>query len=701
MQKLADRIASVLARKKNIFFLAGLFLFLPGFLFFKAPVFDGRLDGFGISGSENFRAVEQADSLFGLQNRIWLLVHPASGKRNEVLEGLARLHGEIHAAFPQVSIDSPLEFYREMPAYFSGDDHTLHAFLARGETVPLLTGLVDAKSNSFLVLLRVPGGANFNTGKLDNVLKKNYPGLGKISPVSSYHLSESIAEYIRKDLRLLTAVILGFFLLYFLLVFRKPGAIVHTAFSVGSCVLTCVLLFGILHFDLNLVSVLAIPVVLILSLSDSVHLLSGWSHFHYIADKQERLAKVLGHYIVPSFFSSATTSAAFYSFCFFNDSVFIREFGLVTGTALLAEFLFTFLLSPFLLYHFDPGKVRGAKFAALSSWLLKYRKPISAVMIASLLLAVSLSSRLQFRSNTDLFFPLHSEIAATHDEVKKNFYTQIGADLVISETGSRDSASPELENYVRSLSAKLRVHPQIREVNSVTDTFFLVSPAGFSENLYDRLGKSNPYYNDSADAYRVELWFASADSAYVFCSRELPEILASKPKQFQVSCASPSLVMNDVNAHVSASLLSSLAGSVLVILLFIFLLTRSLRITLLSLIPNLVPVGIAVLIYFFSGMSLNIMTAMTAVVCIGLLDDDTIHILYRRLWLKEPLNELSFSILSTAFLLAAGFGFFLLSNFQPTRVFGWVSALIFLAGVFSEITLFQFILDTLNRKKDL
>ena len=121
--------------------------------------------------------------------------------------------------------------------------------------------------------------------------------------------------------------------------------------------------------------------------------------------------------------------------------------------------------------------------------------------------------------------------------------------------------------------------------------------------------------------------------------------------------------------------------------------TRSFSLSILSLIPNLVPLSIVVILYYLCGMHINILTAVTAVVCLGLLDDDTIHILYRRLWLKEELQELSVSILSSAFLLIVGFGLFTLSSFVPTRVFGWVSALVFLMGLICEITLMQWLIE--------
>ncbi len=115
-------------------------------------------------------------------------------------------------------------------------------------------------------------------------------------------------------------------------------------------------------------------------------------------------------------------------------------------------------------------------------------------------------------------------------------------------------------------------------------------------------------------------------------------------------------------------------------------------------IPNVVPLSVAVWVFSLFGFSLNILTAITATVCIGLLDDDTVHLLYRKFVLREPVDTLANSIVNTAILLAVGFGFFVLSDFYPTQVFGGVSALVFVFGILGELTLFQVVMDWIQLK---
>jgi predicted RND superfamily exporter protein len=115
-------------------------------------------------------------------------------------------------------------------------------------------------------------------------------------------------------------------------------------------------------------------------------------------------------------------------------------------------------------------------------------------------------------------------------------------------------------------------------------------------------------------------------------------------------------------------------------------------------VPNLLPLSAAVWAFTLLGVDLNLITAVTAVVCLGLLDDDTVHVLYRRMILKEPLGGLEHSMLDSAILLSLGFGLFAFSRFYPTQVFGAVSALVFVVGILGELTFFQQVLDRFGRK---
>jgi predicted RND superfamily exporter protein len=66
--------------------------------------------------------------------------------------------------------------------------------------------------------------------------------------------------------------------------------------------------------------------------------------------------------------------------------------------------------------------------------------------------------------------------------------------------------------------------------------------------------------------------------------------------------------------------------------------------------------------------------------------------------LRAPIAQMNPIIIHAAILLALGFGCFVLSNFKPTRLFGGVSALVFVVGLLGELTLFQWILNQFKKE---
>jgi predicted RND superfamily exporter protein len=700
-----DKVAQYLVKKKNLFFFFAFLLICIVPFFISLPKFSGKLNGFNFNGNKFYATALQADSIFGTKNRIYFLVQPLSDNRSEVFTSANAMTREIDSVFPAANIISPVTFYKKMPGLFADNNKSLREFLKQGKGIPLLGELVSKDEKSFLMVMNFRKGGEPDLEKLDKIIGKKRNGIASVRPMSIFHIEKNIEEYIRKDFTKLSIAILLFFLAYYIVVFRKVGAIIYTGVTVGISIFASLFFFSLLDYNITIVSVLVIPVVLILALSDSLHLMSGYVSFAAIEDKTERLKKMVNHYIIPSFFSSATTAAAFFTFYFFNDSTFIREFGLVTGFTLVTEFFLTFMISPFILFHLDIKKIHEKKVLAVSRFFERKRKYFAIAFIFIFISSFFIIPQLKFQTNTEIFFPSGSEIQRTHEEFKRQFYSTINAEILISaknkivNANESTSVKNPVEEYVRGLTKKLRESKSVVGVTSATDTFFLKTDLGMAVDIFSVLGDHNPYYDSKRNMYRVEIRFQSADTMFSFCQKTLPALLKETPSEIKVEYTSPTLIMDHVNHSVSSSLISSLLTSGISIVLIILLLTRSISLSIMSMLPNLIPLAMVGVLYVVCGMNINILNAITAVVCLGLLDDDTVHILYRRLWLNEPLQELSFSILSTAFLLAGGFGLFLLSSFEPTRVFGWVSALVFVLGVICEITLMQWIIEGWKKMK--
>lgn len=699
-------LSNILVNFKELFALGAFAAIGVCAIFLPLPNFTGSLSGFELEDNWHFIQLKKTDSLFGNKSKIYLHLVPENDDRRQTFEAVKLLSKRITDTYPDVSAVSPVSFYSKMKLHWKKRDNSLNSFFSEAKSVPILNQLIAKDQSSFLMVVSLNDKENFDIDAFNEIIQSPLDGISSIMAISPMHIEDSIEQFIKHDIKTILILILAFFFIYIILVFRNLLAVVFTFIIVVISILASIFLFTLLGVEINLISILAIPIVLILSLSDALHLLAGFVKYKYISQKGERIKKVIAHFAFPSFFSSATTAAAFYSFFLFNEAPYIKEFGLVTAIALMVEVILTLTIAPFLLYKFNITRFYDQRLNWLSGFLIHVRKPVSLGLLALLVISVFMVNKLQFGSSSNIFFPSTSKISEVHEELKANFTSTLTLDVFVQQNFDIQEDQYFLKNtpntlreYTKLLSEKFKEYDLVVNVNSATNNYMFITRLGMPVNLYSVLGNNNPYYDKNSDTYLITLKFSSADDIVAFQKSNLDLIIADAPEGIKVTYSSLAILMEEVNKSVATSLIKSLSTSGIVIFLMIFILTNSIKTSLFSLAPNVVPIAFVIIIFYVFNIQLNIITAITGVICLGLLDDDTVHILYRKLWLKEPMEELSFSILSSAILLIVGFGFFLVSSFEPIRVLGWVSALIFFIGVISEMTLMQWVLENVKQKK--
>jgi hypothetical protein len=136
----------------------------------------------------------------------------------------------------------------------------------------------------------------------------------------------------------------------------------------------------------------------------------------------------------------------------------------------------------------------------------------------------------------------------------------------------------------------------------------------------------------------------------------------------------------------------------IVVLTVMIIIMRSLRIGLVSMIPNVMPIFMAYAIMGFVAIPLSNITAVESCIGLGIAIDDTIHYLYR--FRKEFIRTKSYAeaiqqttlttgraIMFTSVILSAGFCVFLFSNFQNTADFGVIAMAIMIAALIGDLVI--------------
>ncbi|MEL7187403.1 MAG: hypothetical protein AAFN50_13380 [Pseudomonadota bacterium] len=137
-----------------------------------------------------------------------------------------------------------------------------------------------------------------------------------------------------------------------------------------------------------------------------------------------------------------------------------------------------------------------------------------------------------------------------------------------------------------------------------------------------------------------------------------------------------------------ASLGESLGVSVLIIFGVILILFRSVRVLIASIVANAVPLAAIVAAAWLVDDPLNLVTAFVFLVALGVIVDDTIHILWRDHAGEEISgSSIEYSVILSTVMLCLGLLLCQLSDFPTTRQFAAYCALALTGAVISDLTL--------------
>ena len=162
-----------------------------------------------------------------------------------------------------------------------------------------------------------------------------------------------------------------------------------------------------------------------------------------------------------------------------------------------------------------------------------------------------------------------------------------------------------------------------------------------------------------------------------------------------------------MNKYLISSLLSSFVIAFLIIFVSMNILFKSFKLSLVSIIPNVLPLIFAGGIMGFMGIELRPATAMTFSIALGIAVDDTIHFLsrFRSEFKLSNSHQKATSvtilttgraIISTTFTLAMGFIVLVFSNFKPNTEFGILSTIILIVALVSSLLLLPSLINIIK-----
>ncbi len=480
-------------------------------------------------------------------------------------------------------------------------------------------------------------------------------------------------------------------------------------------------------------------IVLMIVVANCVHLLVTLQQgLAAGASRLDAIAESVTLNLHPVFLASLTTALGFLSMNFSEVPPY-RDLGNFVALGIAASFLLSVTLLPALLSFLpvrapQPRRFRGLSMGMLATAVRRHRRPI---LWAWLMIVPALALAIPRNELNDVlvhFFDRSVEFRQDTDFMDERLSGNTGLEYSLEALGEGGATDPLFLAEVADFAEWYRGQPPVRHVAVITDTLRQLNKSmhGDAPDAY-RIPESrelvaqylllyelslpeglnlNHQIDRSRSATRVTI------SAQTLSSRELLELHAraeawlkeNAPHVASVNGTGPAVLFayigqRNIRAMVIGTIVVLLAISA--ILLFAL---RSVRLGLISIIPNLVPAALGFGVWGLAvgqvGLSLSVVVAMT----VGIVVDDTVHFLakYRRARREyghgpEEAVQYAFETAGRALatitvVLVAGFLILVFSPFVPTAQVGVLTAMIIGFALIADLSLLPALLTVLDRK---
>jgi hypothetical protein len=600
----------------------------------------------------------------------------------------------------------------------------------------------DGRSMVALVALqRQPGVADHEeqtVAAVDAALRPLAGALAEVFVIGPPYVRVAITENIHRDQWRVLPLALAVAVLTLALALRRPNAAVVPLLTSGVTILWTLGLMAAAGIPVSILTSIVPALVVIVGSSEATHLLAdyyvGVEEGHGTARALEHMGESLGLAVLLTF---ATTYVGFLSTATSGIEL-LRDFGLVSSTALLLSFVVTVTLVPAYLAAVDrvlpgpprprapaDGGLQRAAVRAVEAVLAHRVGTLAALAVAALAL---LWGALQVRVNNDPLDYFASDAPTirrleqlrTHLAGAESFSIVARADIrgtflqvhylqqlrriqdYLARSGRFD-ASVSFADFVAFVNAVMEEDRSgklpLPEADDVVREYMLfvdhrdvapyVSPDFSMARIVVRHGMS------SSEALRAALAGLQA-----FIASEVDPGL-------HVEVTGDDVLAQRATDNLAYGQASSLALMFLAIWLAVSLLYVNGKAGLIAVVPMLFPMVALFGAMGYGGIPLDTSTVMVSSITLGICDVLYLHFMARyqqhtrahgdqALALRETVREEVLPMASTSVALALGFAVFAASSFPPVAHFGLLSAMVLMVALMVTLLLLPILLSTVR-----
>jgi predicted RND superfamily exporter protein len=557
------------------------------------------------------------------------------------------------------------------------------------------------------------------------------------SPALTFGFQESS----QNDMAKLVPMVFLITLIFLGLFFRKVSGVLLPLLVIVPSIVATLGFSGWIGIEMNVMTSIVPQFLIALSIAVIVHVLVSFYQFMRKGlRKNDALKLAILKNLTPTILTSVSTAIGFLSFMT-SSMPPIAKMGVLAGFGTLFSWVFSFLIVVPLIRllplkdNAEEGKSTqdilkpSERSYRLADQVIRFRTAIIALFVCIGIGSAYLASQTRVSSDPFDYFDKSYPLSIANYFVEDNVGGSMGIETVVEsgeEEGIKDpdflQKASRFQNWLDDkafITKTVSIVDILKEMNQtlnggeksqykLADNRELLSQQLFLYTMNLPQGMDiNNRVTIKNDAIRLTAMTTEHDSEKFM---KFIDTLENKAKEFGLKAwvTGKGPLYQSNNELVVNSFVLSLSLAVFLVGLLLLFGLKSVKIGLVSLIPNTLPLLIGSGFVYLYGATLDIGTVVVGSVCLGIAVDDTIHFLanyqlFRRSGdspreaIAKVFTNTVPALVTTTVVLVAAFGCFIFATFVPNQHFGVFVASILTVALITDLLFLPALLLTIDK----
>ncbi len=540
------------------------------------------------------------------------------------------------------------------------------------------------------------------------------------------------------DSSTLVPTMLVVILVFLTIMLRSILSVIATLIVIIGSVMATMGISGWAGMFLSTATVNVPTLIMTLAVADCVHVIATMRQSMKNGfTKVQSIERSIALNFVPILITSVTTAIGFLMMNM-SDSPVLRDFGNLSALGVMVACFLSVTLLPALLkllpIHVKMETSQDQKHVMdrLGDFVVSQRRALLPLSVAVIVVCASLIPLNKVNDESVEYFGQRNEFRQAADFMEERISGMTNISIAIKTNESQGIAAPDFLNTIGEFSSWLRDQPETDHVATLADVYKRLNKNmhGDDEAYYSLpqarelaaqylllYEMSLPYgldlnnqINVDKSSIKIVLTVANLGSVeLVDLENRIYQWFAEHAPQYQVVASSPSLMFAHIGETNMASMLSTLPITLVLISALLIFALRSVRLGLISLMPNIAPAVIGFGLWALISGEINLGLSVVVTLTLGIVVDDAVHFLskYQRARregqtaeqaVRYAFHTVGRALWITTVVLVAGFSVLAMSSFRLNADMGQLSAIVIFIALVVDFLFLPTLLMLFDKK---